>query len=92
MNRYYSSQFIWKRTGKDKAVRYLCLHDLTSNKYAVQNADFFYLPLAKDRLLEADTNSMELFIEIEPLERCDWFDKIAEAIEDHDLKFSTSFD
>jgi hypothetical protein len=88
MNRYYSSQFIWKRIGEDQAVRYLCLLDLASNKYAVQNAEFFYLPLTKDRLLEADANSMELFIEIEPLERCDWFDELVEAIEDHDLKFS----
>lgn len=88
MNKYYKPHVIWKRIGEDKAARYLCLHELSSNKYAVQNVDFFYLPLLKDRLFEADANSMELFIEIEPLERCDWFDELLEAIADHDTKFS----
>ncbi len=88
MSKYYTSHFVWKRIDEKSAVRYLCFFDLTSKKYAVQNADFFYLPITKERLLESDMNGVELFLDLSPLERCDWFDEILEAVADHELNFS----
>lgn len=88
MSKYYTSQFVWKKTDEKRAVRYLCFFDLSSKKYAVQNADFFYLPISSQRLFEADVNGIELFIDTSPLERCNWFDDLLEAVEDHDLVFS----
>ncbi|WP_054995774.1 MULTISPECIES: hypothetical protein [Pseudomonas syringae group genomosp. 2] len=88
MNKYYSSQVVWKRIDENQAVRYLCFYDLISKKYAVQNAEFFYVPVSKERLFEADMNALELFIDIDPAERCDWFEELLDAIKNHELDFS----
>ncbi|MCU1752683.1 hypothetical protein [Pseudomonas sp. 6D_7.1_Bac1] len=88
MNKYYSSHLVWKRVDETHAIRYLCFYDLSSKKYAVQNAEFFYLPISKERIFEADVNAIELFVDVDPSERCDWFDELAEALQDHDLNFS----
>jgi len=88
MSTYYSSQLVWKWVDKKHAVRYLCLFDLVNKKYAVQNAEFFYLPISQERMLEADINGVELFVDINPLDRCEWFDEVLEAVAAHDLSFS----
>lgn len=88
MSKYYASHLVWKRIDEAKAIRYLCLYDLITKKYAVQNAEFFYLPLTNEKIFEANANGIELLIEVDPSERCDWFDELLEAIHAHELSFT----
>lgn len=87
MNSYYQSHLVWKRINEHSVVRYFCWYDLVRRKYAVQNADFFYSPISIQELSGSDKNSAELFMDIDPAERCDWFDDILEAIKNHEIKF-----
>lgn len=84
---YYQSSFVWKRIDENTAARYFCLFDINSNKYAVQNTDFFYLPIQKNHIDAASRSLIELFIEIEPKERCEWFSTLMDAIIAHDNDF-----
>lgn len=49
----------------------------------MQNAEFFHLPLKDEATTAASRRLVELFIEIEPAERCEWFDSVTDAIEGH---------
>jgi hypothetical protein len=82
-----SEIMVWKRIDETSAVRYCCLNDILSNKYAVQSTDFFRLPLEEKQFRDFDKQFVELFIEVSVFERCDWFDSILEAISAHDQGF-----
>ena len=79
---------VWKRLNNTSAVRYCCLNNLETNKYAVQSADFFRLPLEVKSFTEFDMQFAELFIEVDAQERCNWFSSLEEAIKKHDEEFS----
>ena len=87
MNRLYREFSIWMRVDDRKAVRFRCLEDLQSCLFCVQSADFYTLPINTERHAQFDTQFAELFIEIDPLERCIWYDSVAEAILAHQNEF-----
>ena len=78
---------VWKSIDNHSAVRYVCFLSFTSGKYCVQSADFFQLPIEPHLLQQFDRQIIELFIEVAPSERCDWFDSLSEAIEMHEKDF-----
>jgi hypothetical protein len=84
----YQEITVWKSLGDTSAVRYCCLNRLTTGQYAVQNADFFRLPLEDKQFRYFEKQFAELFIEVSPRERCDWFDSVEEAIMAHERDFS----
>lgn len=79
---------IWKRLDASSAVRYSCLHDIKSGRYAVQSEDFFRLPLEEKQFRYFEMQFVELLIETSPFERCKWFDSLEIAIAAHNLDFS----
>lgn len=84
----YKEILVWKRLDEYLAVRYCCFHDMQSGKYAVQSADFFRIPFVETQFREFEKQFVELFIDVSPKERCDWYDSIEEAIKTHDECFS----
>lgn len=83
----YIQSFVWKRISESVAIRYALLTHVQSGKFAVQSADFF------DRDGEVhveyfDQQFVELMMESDPSERCEWHDSITDAIEAHDIEFS----
>jgi len=90
MSTLFREMMIWKRVNEKSAVRYCCLLDLTNNTYAVQNADFFNLPIAEGAVTSSLQQFAELFMEISPTERCTWFDSVEEAISHHDQDFGNT--
>ncbi len=77
-----------KSLGDTSAVSYCCLKRLATGQYAVQNADFFGVPLEDKQFRYFEKQFAELFIEVSPSERCDWFDSVEEAIMAHERDFS----
>ncbi len=88
MNELFKEVRIWRRPSDILAIRYSCLEEVISGKYAVQSADFFRVPLEKSQFQQFEQQFVELFIEISPLERCDWFNSLEDAIASHDKDFS----
>jgi hypothetical protein len=83
----FSQLNVWKRVGKQLAVRYVCFCDLSSGRYAVQSADFFRMPIEDEQLHSSERQLIELFMEESPFDRCGWFETVGKAIEAHDLEF-----
>ncbi|WP_137940370.1 hypothetical protein [Chitinivorax sp. B] len=83
----FQEVMIWRMVEEGAAVRYCCIRDLNTNKYGVQSADFFRLPLDEKQFRFFEKQFVELFIEIPIQERCGWFDSIQEAIDAHDKEF-----
>jgi hypothetical protein len=79
---------IWKRLSDVSAVRYSCLNDLKTDRYAVQSADFFRLPVEEKQFRTAEKQFVELFIETSVLKRCDWFGSLGDAIRAHEQMFN----
>ncbi|NHZ77690.1 hypothetical protein F2P44_00015 [Massilia sp. CCM 8695] len=88
MNELFTEIMVWKRIDACSAVRYSCVSDLESGKFAVQSADFFRVPLTRNSTNDFMAQFAELFIETSPRERCIWFDSLADAIFHHDEVFS----
>jgi hypothetical protein len=88
MSGLYKELKIWRRIDNRAAIRFFCLFDLSSGMFAVQSADFFRLPVTKEQLENFDKQYLELFMEISPVERCEWFNSLTEAITAHDRGFS----
>jgi len=42
----------------------------------------------REYVLQQNAMFVELFVETDPKERCEWFASLQEAIADHDKKFS----
>lgn len=85
----FQELLIWKTIDDKSAVRYFCFFNLTTKKYCVQSADFFNLPIEEKQVHYFARQSIELFVESPPNERCGWFESLLEAIEDHDDSFNT---
>lgn len=79
---------VWRRLDDTSAVRYSCLNDLETGKYAVQSADFFRLPLGEEQFRMFDKQFAELFIEISAHDRCEWYGSLQEAISAHERDFA----
>lgn len=88
MDHLYKSHLVWRRMDERSAVRYCCFQSLSDGRYAVQNADYFHLPFDSERTRHADMLSVELFIEVDVLERCQWFASLEDAIRNHERVFS----
>ncbi|MFK4383959.1 MULTISPECIES: hypothetical protein [unclassified Bradyrhizobium] len=83
----YRELSIWKRIDAERAVHFRCFEDLASHLFCVQSADFYTLPIASDARSGFDRQFAELFIEVEPIERSEWFETVEEAIAAHEEKF-----
>jgi hypothetical protein len=79
---------IWKRLDDGRAVRFNCIEDMSTHKFAVQTADFFTFPIKNEHVSYLDRLFPERFIEVEPAER-NWFDSIEEAIAAHEVAFAS---
>ena len=77
---------IWKRLDQKKAVRFSCVEDVEMNKFAVQSADFFTIPIKGEQISYLERLFPERFIEVE-WEQREWFDSVEEAIADHENEF-----
>jgi len=87
MSRLYREVSIWKRVDDKQACRFRCLEDLQSGLYCVQSTDVYTLPIAPAHLAQLDHQFVELLIEIDPLERCEWYGSAVEAIAEHENEF-----
>jgi|SRR3954453_23278009 hypothetical protein len=83
----YREQSIWKRIDAQRAVHFRCFEDLASHLFCVQSADFYSLPMTLNARSGFDRQFVELFIEVEPVERSEWFGTVEEAIAAHEKKF-----
>ncbi|AMC33234.1 hypothetical protein [Janthinobacterium sp. B9-8] len=84
----FESIVLWKNVNETTAIKYCCLKDISLNKFAVQSADFFHLPVDENQLKKSEKQFIELFIETNPLNRCDWFFTLNEAVNQFDNDFS----
>lgn len=84
----YKIHFIWKAVESNCLARYVCLENLENNKFSVHNVDFFNKPFDKDDIQKADVNFLELFLDVNPTERCAWHDSLISAINSHEEDFS----
>lgn len=87
MPNYYFEQKIWKRRDAVTVVLYRCLQNIHSGKVAVQSADFFREPFDNLQLLNSDKQFLELLNQIDPADRCDWFESLDAAIAAHEREF-----
>lgn len=83
----YIQNFVWRRISDSVAIRYAVLMHVESGKFAVQSADFFDRD-GETHFERFDQQFVELMMELSPLERCDWHNSIADAIQAHDIDFS----
>ncbi len=88
MSTLYQEIKVYKRLDERTCVRYCCWLDLRNGKYGVQSADFFRLPVDDQQRQDLDVQLVELFIESEPQERCQWFDSLDAAVAAHDKEFT----
>ena len=83
----FKSFDVWKRLGKQRAVRYRCFEILPGHKYCVQSADFYDLPLDENKVRNLEKQFIELFMEELPSRRSRFFDSVEEAILSHKREF-----
>ena len=84
----YKEIKIWRHVNETTAVCFICLENITERLFAVQSANFFHMPITLEQVQFFEKQYLELFIEIPPIERCDWFESLEKAIEEHDRDFS----
>jgi hypothetical protein len=78
---------VWKRIDQNTLMRYRCFRILPDDKYVVQSADFYTLPLDDKQLSYLSKQFIELLCEEEPAVRSGLYDSLEEAIAAHDLDF-----
>jgi hypothetical protein len=83
MTDMYRAFDVWKRSSSHMLVRYRCFEDLGTGMFCVQSADYYKEPLSDDRVLELQTQYIELLLEESPFKRSGSFATIEEAILDH---------
>ena len=86
----YQELTVWKRIDDGAAVRYRCLRSLATNKYLVQSADFYRLPLDHQQISTFEAQFVELLCESDPAERAGEFDSLEEAIDAHERGFGVA--
>jgi hypothetical protein len=83
----YQQIITWRRLSDSAAMRYVCFFNFQTELYTVQSADFFTLPLDTSNQTFLDSQLIELFIEVAPLDRSDGYRSLAEAMDAHDAAF-----
>ena len=83
----YVRNDVWRRLPEGACVRYTVLTHTASGLHAVHSADFFSDD-DPDSFSRFFLQYVQLFREQSPLERCEWFDSIEDAIAGHDQEFS----
>ncbi|HLY92762.1 MAG TPA: hypothetical protein VKQ89_05855 [Candidatus Angelobacter sp.] len=83
----YQAIDVWKWVSEQQVVRYRCFKNLKTNRFAVQNADFYHWPFDTAQAASLEKQSHELFAEQLPDQRASSFDSIEEAIRAHDREF-----
>jgi hypothetical protein len=78
---------VFKRE-KNQLTIYRCFKIVGVNKYFVQSADHFYLPLTDQQLRQSEYQMLELFLEENIEDRVEGYSSLEEAI----IHFNTDFD
>lgn len=84
----FEEVLVWRKLADETAIRYFCFKNISSKLYAIQHADFFRLPIDDGQIRQFARQSIELFIEESPLERCEWYNSLEEAIAAHHKTFN----
>lgn len=84
----YQAIDVWKRVSEKGFLRYRCFKNLETNRYSVQSADFYILPLDTAQTENLEKQCYELFAEQLPDERTASFVSVDEAVAAHDRDFS----
>jgi len=91
MSSLYREWRVWRRIDAEHAVMYACLERLNDRLFGVQSADFHKLP-PSDAIMGAHARQfVELFIELDPGDRCAWHESLEEAIACHDREFGNPY-
>lgn len=78
---------VWRMKDAACAIRYRCFEILGENRFCVQSADYFHLPIEEELAIQLEKQFVELFIEVAPEERSDCFSSLEEAILRYDEDF-----
>ncbi|MCI0538650.1 MAG: hypothetical protein L0Z50_25870 [Verrucomicrobiales bacterium] len=78
---------VWKRLDNNGVIRYRCFRVLPDDKYCVQSADFYRLPLEPNTIQNMERQFLELLLQQAPDERAKTFASLEEAIANHDKQF-----
>ena len=68
-------------------MRYRCFQSVETQKYVVQSADFYRLPLDAKQCSNLDFQFHELLLEEDPFHRGGEYDSLEDAISAHDRDF-----
>jgi hypothetical protein len=85
----YRELSIWKRIDGKTAINFRCFEDIASHLFCVQSADFYTRPVTGNARAGFDRQSVELFIEVDPIERGEWFSTVEKAIAAHEGVFAS---
>jgi hypothetical protein len=89
-NYLYKEVSVWKRIDERTLLRYRCFQILPDEKYCVQSADFYSLPLDEAQINYLSEQFVELLIEEKPEIRAGkLYDSLQTAISAHDSKFQS---
>jgi hypothetical protein len=80
----YEAIDVWRKLSPTEFVCYRCFRNILTNRYVVQSADFFTLPLDTKQMANLSKQYLELLTEQAPDERSESFDSLIEAIKAHE--------
>jgi len=83
----YRSIDVWQILDPRTLIRYRCFQVLQSDRYCVQSADFYTLPIDERQARSLETQFLDLLIEEAPDRRTTTFASLEEAIAHHDKEF-----
>jgi len=83
---------VWKRVDDKTLIRYRCFHILSTNRYCVQSADYYKLPIDEKTIKDHDKQFLELLFEDAPDTRAQTYQTLEEAIVRHDEDFKNFFE
>ncbi len=85
----YQAHDVWNRVSETELVRYRCFKNLATNRFSIQSADFYRLPLDSMQVSNLEKQFVELLLEQAPDARGDSFTSLTEAIEAHNREFDS---
>jgi hypothetical protein len=78
---------IWKRVGPGLAIRFQCLRRVSDGMFGVQNADYLRSGSRGVDAQASEARFIELLLDDDPTNRCDWFSSLSETISVHEREF-----
>ena len=90
MSDMYRAFDVWMRSGSHLLMRYRCFEDLETGLFCVLSVNFYKSPVTDDRVLELETQYLELLLEESPFKRSGAFATLEEAILDHTETFGVA--